>query len=58
MRRITPRADLRPLDDDSTLSDEFLEEVRAGEEAIRQDFQQWIVIGEGCRMKRRAAGAL
>lgn len=38
----------------SDLSDE----VFAGEEAIRVEYRQWITIGEGCRMRRAAPGAV
>jgi hypothetical protein len=33
------------------------EEMKAGEEVIKDDFVQWIPLGEGCRMKIRHRGA-
>lgn len=42
-----------PENDDTYLSDE----MKAGEEAIKDDFVQWIPLGEGCRMKIRHRGA-
>jgi hypothetical protein len=53
MTRPARDADEWFADNDTYLS----EETKAGEEAIKDDFVQWIPIGEGCRMKIRHRGA-
>ena len=53
MTKLPPSTDDGASDADTFLS----EEVKAGEEAIRDDYVQWTTLGEGCRMKKRHRGA-